>query len=593
MYERLVLGTENAPNSRRFASNARCLFNKLGRGVGRTLLIPAALALLLPFAAGRPTEAQTAPAYSYFPTASTTDARMMSLGGSPIETLAGEVISAKIMVPAGTASFELGFFDGDTGKDDAGALNPAGGNWDLGTAQLVYQLFADPAGDGTGTTLLATWQGNGANPLSGAGWVASAATMPNNDWWSATIQNVDAARIPVTGEFSYNLVVSLSDPNATVSSNFKLRSTGRLRVRTSALAFEAASRSLHRDGPIIYPEWDGVTAPPEGSNYWLVAPTTYDGNWSFNVEVPANVTDFIMWDGDFDYGTGQLVGYPSGQALEDVKDSDDPDTVAVPDWAPGTIAQAEGAKGTGFPPEDTPHDYARRSPSVTYEVVDPTGKIYRNLNPSGNLEWEQFRITTDPTATRSTADYAPNVSSDGSTVVTGSTLPAGIWQIRIAKLDIGNTVFVRFPFQVTGVDDGGGPQGPPVVEHECGKVTGGGWIPLPSGQRGNNKGTFGVHAMCAKGETVKGNINYVDHVNGIHVKSRTVTRLEIVGDEAKIYGTASVNGAGTYDFIVTVNDFAEPGAGSDRFGIQLSNGYSYSAGVTVLGGGNIQIHKAK
>jgi hypothetical protein len=55
-----------------------------------------------------------------------------------------------------------------------------------------------------------------------------------------------------------------------------------------------------------------------------------------------------------------------------------------------------------------------------------------------------------------------------------------------------------------------------------------------------------------------------------------------------MFGTATVNGAGSFDFVVDVDDFGEPGAGVDKFRIQLSNGYT--AGAALISGGNIQVH---
>jgi hypothetical protein len=62
----------------------------------------------------------------------------------------------------------------------------------------------------------------------------------------------------------------------------------------------------------------------------------------------------------------------------------------------------------------------------------------------------------------------------------------------------------------------------------------------------------------------------------------------LTGTHARIFGKATINGSGSYDFVVDVDDLGEPGIGSDQFGIQINNGYV--AGPAKLSGGNIQIH---
>ena len=60
-----------------------------------------------------------------------------------------------------------------------------------------------------------------------------------------------------------------------------------------------------------------------------------------------------------------------------------------------------------------------------------------------------------------------------------------------------------------------------------------------------------------------------------------------VAVEATIFGTATIDGAGTYTFRIEATDLGEPGT-NDTYSILLSNGY-YS-GQQTLESGNIQIH---
>jgi hypothetical protein len=73
------------------------------------------------------------------------------------------------------------------------------------------------------------------------------------------------------------------------------------------------------------------------------------------------------------------------------------------------------------------------------------------------------------------------------------------------------------------------------------------------------------------------------------VQSIAVLALSCSPDrtEAEIFGTATVDGAGSFDFRIDVEDNGNPGQGNDLYEIELSNGYS--SGLQVLEGGNIQI----
>ena len=56
---------------------------------------------------------------------------------------------------------------------------------------------------------------------------------------------------------------------------------------------------------------------------------------------------------------------------------------------------------------------------------------------------------------------------------------------------------------------------------------------------------------------------------------------------ASIFGTATIDGAGSFVYRIDVKDLGEPGT-SDTYRIRLSNGYD--SGEQVISGGNVQIH---
>ena len=133
------------------------------------------------------------------------------------------------------------------------------------------------------------------------------------------------------------------------------------------------------------------------------------------------------------------------------------------------------------------------------------------------------------------------------------------------------------------------------------KVTFGGWITTADG----DKATFGGNAQ-AVGQ--KGQLEYQDHgpVTDINVHSIEVHSMTCGGDvsvsgifglagsepssfgtQASIFGTATIDGEGSFDYQIDVTDLGEPGT-SDTYRIRLSNGYD--SGVQILNGGNVQIH---
>lgn len=106
---------------------------------------------------------------------------------------------------------------------------------------------------------------------------------------------------------------------------------------------------------------------------------------------------------------------------------------------------------------------------------------------------------------------------------------------------------------------------------------------------GGDKATFGGSAKL-KGTSVQGNQQYDDKgpAQPRKVKSIEQTAINCSADRrsARIFGTARIDGSGTFVFRIDVTDAGEPGT-SDSYGIRLSDGYF--SGQPPLSGGNIQI----
>lgn len=360
--------------------------------------------------------------YSCFPTCSSTDGRMLTIAGQGFSTIINESTVLKLAAEAGESNIEFGVFDGETG-----------GNWDFGTTQLIYTLYADPDGDGNGDVQL--WQRTGSDML-------------DNAWQSFTLANAAAARAP-NGNYLYTLVVRTSDSTAHYWSSFKVRTnTGTVALKAQAFTIAASARTL-QDFQTLYPNID-FTSPTFTESMLANAVSTYDGSWNLFLDVDRRGQMLDIWDGDLDFGDYACT----------VFDTDDPNTPnnTLPPWADPSVVRYEGVAigspcigasdtGTGTPPDDNLRLAFRREPSIWYRVIDPLSNAYHNSNPSGDKEWELFRLGTSSVAA-ATRD------------VLVDSLPSGIYTVNINGMDVQNLNGWRFFFDALGVDANGNPTPP-------------------------------------------------------------------------------------------------------------------------------------
>src|SRR5207244_753214 len=114
-------------------------------------------------------------------------------------------------------------------------------------------------------------------------------------------------------------------------------------------------------------------------------------------------------------------------------------------------------------------------------------------------------------------------------------------------------------------------------------ITDGGWIIADN----NDKATFGGNAKVQADSTVQGQQQYTDHgpVQSFAMKSiqLTATTCNDARTMATIFGTATIDGAGTHVFRIDVMDNLP-----NTYGIMLDTGYA--SGQHALGGGQITIH---
>jgi hypothetical protein len=143
----------------------------------------------------------------------------------------------------------------------------------------------------------------------------------------------------------------------------------------------------------------------------------------------------------------------------------------------------------------------------------------------------------------------------------------------------------------------------------AGFVTGGGWINSPIGAYTTDpsltgRANFGFVSKYQKGKTLpSGNTEFQFQAANLNFKSTAFDWLVVSGARAQYKGVGTINGTGNYSFMLTAIDGQTAGGGgTDKFRMKIwgSSGLVYdnslnapdtSDPTTVLGGGNIMIHK--
>jgi PKD domain len=148
-----------------------------------------------------------------------------------------------------------------------------------------------------------------------------------------------------------------------------------------------------------------------------------------------------------------------------------------------------------------------------------------------------------------------------------------------------------------------------VYDPSAGFVTGGGWIDSPLGAYSadltlTGKANFGFVAKYKKGQsTPDGNTQFQFQAGNLNFHSTSYDWLVVAGANAKFKGVGTINGQGSYNFMITATDGNLLGGGHvDGFRIKIwdAGGVIYdnqmgqnddSTSTTNLGGGSIVIHK--
>ena len=275
--------------------------------------------------------------------------------------------------------------------------------------------------------------------------------------------------------------------------------------------------------------------------------------------------------------TGTQAGIDTIKAVADANENDQPEATEPTGLATKVYTPGAPATLTLKPTADT--KTVGEQHCVTATVRDAFG----NLVPGVTV---QFSVPTAVATFASPSSGSDVTDRDGEATFCYSASLPGMDAIH-AFADRDNDT----------TQDVGEPRGdaamtwtPPASTEFCEvKITQGGWIIANN----DDRASFGGNAkVAADGSSVQGQQQYQDHGPA---QPRNVHSIELLATmcsddltTAAIFGTATIDGSGTFVFRIDVIDQGEPGT-DDSYGIMLSDGYF--SGQHQLQGGNVTIHK--
>jgi hypothetical protein len=274
--------------------------------------------------------------------------------------------------------------------------------------------------------------------------------------------------------------------------------------------------------------------------------------------------------------------------------------------------------------------------ALTLEACDDDGGCARTELPVPVQNLNPVAIITAPDPGALFAVGAPVTFSGsftdlgtGDTHVAEWSFDSTIVPAAVTESDGSGTVEATYPFPAAGIylvtltvfDDDGGVGTADTVEDltafvvvydpNGAFVTGGGWINSPPGAYApspllTGKATFGFVAKYKKGaSTPTGQTEFQFKVADLNFHSTSYDWLVCGGPKCQFKGEGTINGVGTYGFMLSAIDGALPGGGgADKLRMKIWDLLTgqvvydnqmidddFADPTTVLGGGSIVIHK--
>ena len=390
----------------------------------------------------------------------------------------------------------------------------------------------------------------------------------------ATVSGTGGETFTVLGDNSILVDVSGNIPATTVYSvSFEGSFTGITGIRLEALT----DLSLPTDGPGL------------GGN----------GNWHL-VEITLDATEPVTCPVGF-YGSLSCQPAPAGTFV---------DTVGALEATPCPIGTYQDLKGQtsclaapiGFYVPDSGSVAATACPTgSTTASTASTSLADCNFPPTADAG-EPYLVAVNSTIKLNGTGTDPDTNDILSYAWT-SNEPGSNFDVSVSPEPMymaGNEAGI---FEVTlTVDDGQASDSDTamvvVYDPARGFVTGGGWIMSPEGAYTpdnqddvdvTGKANFGFVAKYKKGANVPdGNTQFQFKAGDLNFHSSSYEWLVVAGNKAQFKGEGTINGQGSYKFMITADD-----DNPDTFRIHIwgDTGTVYDNGAQqVLGGGSIKIH---
>jgi PKD repeat protein len=294
---------------------------------------------------------------------------------------------------------------------------------------------------------------------------------------------------------------------------------------------------------------------------------------------------------DWDFGDGSAHGSGPSPSHTYADNGSYPITLIVSDGLASATATATATIGNLSP------NVGSVSVPVALVAVNTAVSASAPYTDPGTLDTHTGSIDWDDGS--SSAATISGTNGSGSASGTHTYTTAGVYSLVLSVTDKdGATGQSVFQYVV-------------VYDPAAGFVTGGGWITSPAGAYSANlsmtgKATFGFVSKYQKGATTpKGNTEFQFQAAGLSFSSASYEWLVIAGARAQYKGVGTINGGGSYGFLLTAIDGQESGGGGiDQFRLKIwdqgtgSTIYDNQPGAaddaanaTQLSGGSIVIHK--
>lgn len=434
-----------------------------------------------------------------------------------------------------------------------------------------------------------------------------------NDAFAFLVNGANCAKIPGTSD-----AVTIDNVNKVTNSTY---------YRNNDLSDGAATINTEMDGLTTVFSCEAVVTPNATNHVKLVVADSSDHAYdsavfleagSFTPDPPSNNPPTADAGGPYTVNEGSTV-----QLNGTGTDPDAGDTLTY-SWSPATSLDDATLEDPLYTGVDDVVD------TLTLTVTDGSGATAADTTTVtvANVAPEITSLTapTAPVPVGTTITSAVSYTDPGAADTHDATFTWGDATADTTVPGSAGSASAGHTYTAAGVytvgvtvddDDGGSDtaqlQYVVVYDPNGGFVTGGGWIDSAAGSYPadpslTGKANFGFVSKYQKGTAVPaGSTQFQFHAGDLNFHSTSYEWLVIGGSRAQYKGAGTINGAGSYSFLLTATDGQVTGGGGvDRFRIKIWDTvtgavvYDNQIGAaddaspsTALGGGSIVIHTKK